>query len=114
MGMFKYLLCLILMMPMNKDKKEFERLKRKIVPILRKSGVKKAGIFGSYARGDQSKRSDIDILIEVKGRKFSLFDLVALENKLKDSLEMDVDLITYNGISPLLRERILREEVKIL
>ena len=49
---------------MNKESAELEKIKPKIVRILKKYGVKKAGIFGSYARGEQKKRSDIDILIQ--------------------------------------------------
>ena len=51
---------------------------RKIAFILRKNGVVKAGIFGSYARGEAKKNSDIDILIKFKGSK-SLFDLSGLK-----------------------------------
>ena len=62
---------------------ELKDVKNKIRKVLKKNGVVKAGIFGSYARGEQKKNSDIDILIEVKGRKFSLFDLVGLEITLR-------------------------------
>ena len=51
---------------MNKIKKnnELEKLKQKIIRILKKNGIRKAGIFGSFARGENKKRSDIDILIK--------------------------------------------------
>jgi len=49
--------------------KEINKIKSKVKRILKKNGVVKAGIFGSYARGEQTKESDIDILIEVKGRQ---------------------------------------------
>ena len=86
----------------------------KALPVLKKYNVVRAGIFGSYARGDYKKNSDIDILVEVKGRKFSLFDLVGLEIELKEVLKKNVDLLTYNGINHLIKERILREEVRII
>lgn len=94
--------------------KEIDKIKPKIVKILKKHKVSKAGIFGSYARGEQKKNSDVDILIEVNGRKFSLLDLVGLEMELKKSLGKKVDLLTYNGISPYLKDRILNEEVRII
>ena len=47
----------------NKSDK-IKELKSKIIKILKQKGIKKAGIFGSYARGEQKKGSDIDILIE--------------------------------------------------
>ncbi len=93
---------------------DINKIKNKIKGILKKNGVVRAGIFGSYARGKQKKNSDIDILIEVKGKKFSLFDLVGLQLILEAKLRKKVDLLTYNGIHPLLKERILKEEVKII
>ena len=91
--------------------KELNKIKKIIIPLLKKQGVKKAGIFGSYARGEQKKNSDIDILIEVKG---SLLDIVRMEMELKKILKKKVDLITYGGISPYLKKEILNEEIKII
>ncbi len=96
-------------MKMNK----IDRIKKPIVNVLKKHKVKKAGIFGSYARGEESKSSDIDILIEpVDG--MSLLDIVRLEILLKKILKKKIDLLTYNGISPYLKENILAEEVRII
>ena len=95
----------------NKKQKEVEILKKKIVPLLKKEGVKRAGIFGSYARGEQKKTSDIDILIEFNG---SLLDLVRLERILKEKLKKNIDLISYGGINHRLKEIILNEEIKII
>ncbi|MBU2633919.1 MAG: nucleotidyltransferase family protein [Nanoarchaeota archaeon] len=93
-------------------KTNIEKIKLKTLPVLKKNNVTRAGIFGSYARGDNKKNSDVDILIKFRGRK-SLLDLARLE--LEKVLEMKVDLLTYKGIHhPLLKERILKEEVKIL
>ncbi len=92
-------------------KKEILEIKKRILPTLKKHNVIKAGIFGSYARGEQTKKSDVDILIEVKG---SLLDVVKIEIELKSKLNKEVDLLTYNGISPYLKEKILSEEVRII
>ena len=90
-------------------------IKKIIVPVLKRNDVVKAGIFGSFARGEAKKKSDIDILIEVKkSKKFSLIDLVRVELELKRNLKQDVDLLTYKGIDPLLKDRILKEEVRII
>lgn len=88
-------------------------IKKKAVPLLKKNDVIKAGIFGSYARGEQKKRSDIDLLVKFK-RKKSLLDDVRLERKLKERLGKKVDLLTYNSINPLLKKQILKDEVRIL
>jgi len=91
------------------DKKLFNKIKA----ILKKNKIKKAGIFGSYARGEQRKNSDIDILIQ-RPKKMSLFDLTGLEMILEEKLKKKVDLLTYNSINHLLKERILNQEVKII
>ena len=98
----------------SKKNKSINKIKREIVPILKRNDVVKAGIFGSYARGEAKKNSDIDILIKVKRKKFSLIDLIRLEMDLKKKLRKKVDLLTYNGVHPLLKDNILNEEVRIL
>lgn len=89
-------------------------LKKKVIPTLKKNNVVKAGIFGSYARGEEKKKSDVDILIKVKAKKFSLFDLVGLEMELKKKLGKKVDLLTYKSVHPLLKKRIFKEEIQII
>jgi len=93
------------------NKNELKKLKPKIIRILKSRGIRKAGIFGSFARNEQGKNSDIDILIKFNG---SLLDLVGLEMELEKILRMKVDLLTYRGISPYLKDRILSEEVRII
>ncbi len=96
-----------------KDKK-IKEISQKIVPLLKRNGVVKAGIFGSYARGEANKRSDVDILIKVKRKGFSLLDLIGLEQELQKKLRRKVDLLTYKGLNPIIKDNILREEIKIL
>jgi len=96
-----------------KNRKDIEKIKMKALPLLKKYDIVKAGIFGSYARGDYKKNSDVDMLIEVKSG-FSLLDLIGLEMELKKILKKKVDLLTYGCIHPLLKERILKEEVRII
>lgn len=83
-----------------------------VLSVIKKFDVVRAGIFGSYARGEQRKDSDIDILVEFKGKK-SLFDLVELKSALEEELKKNIDLLTYNSINRLLKDRILSEEVRI-
>ena len=94
-------------------KKNVKSIGKKIRPVLRYYDVKKAAIFGSFARGEGKKGSDVDILVEFRGQK-SLLDLASLKIKLEKSLHNKVDVITYNSLHPLLRERILREQKVIL
>lgn len=91
---------------------KLKRLKPLIVSTLKKNGVVKAGIFGSYARGDQKKNSDIDILVKLS--KPLGFRFAGIELELEDKLKKKVDLLTYNSIHPRLKKRILQEEVRII
>ena len=96
-----------------KNKSQIAAIKRKIVPILKKNGIRKAGIFGSYVRGDYKKRSDIDILIQPP-RDMSLLKFVHVKHELEEKLNKKVDLVSYRGIHPFLKNQILKEEVKII
>jgi len=97
----------------KQNKQEIERIKKAVAGVLKKQGIKKAGLFGSYARGEQKKGSDIDILIEPT-KEMTLLDVVRLEMLLKKILKRKIDLLTYNGINPYLKEQILSEEVKVI
>lgn len=79
-------------------------------PILASYGVNKAAIFGSYARGSQTKNSDIDILVEL-GKKLNLFDFIGLKQDLEEKLGNKVDLVQYKTIKPSLKKYILKDEV---
>ena len=70
------------------------------------------GIFGSFARNENTEYSDLDILVQF-GKKLNLFDLVDLENKLSESLGIKVDLVTRNALSPLIKEYIEKDLRKI-
>lgn len=80
--------------------------------ILKKNDVVQAGIFGSYARGEARKSSDVDFLIKFRGEK-SLLDIVRLKCALEEKLDKKVDVLTYKSIHPLLKDNILSEEVRI-
>ena len=92
--------------------KSLEKIKVKIIRILKKNKIKRAGIFGSYARGEQKENSDIDILVEPS--KGMGFKFAGLEIQLAKALNRKVDLVSYNGISPYLKDRILSQEIKII
>lgn len=90
-----------------------EQVRAEILDILMKYEVRKAAFFGSLVREELTPESDIDLLIEFEGRK-SLLDLVGLKLDLEDRLKRKVDVLTYNSLHPLLKERILAEQEVIL
>ena len=93
--------------------KEIEEIKQKIIPILKKYKVTKAGIFGSYSKGKQKKNSDIDILIKIHDDA-GLFTLIDLKLDLQKIIKKRVDLVEYETIRKELKEQILNEEIKII
>jgi hypothetical protein len=90
-----------------------EEIRKKILPVLQRYDVMRAAIFGSFVRGENREGSDIDILVEFRGEK-SLLDLAGLKIALEELLKMEVDVLTYNSLHPLLKERILNEQEVIL
>ena len=100
---------------LNSNKNEpmaVRRIKYKIIEILKKYDIKEAGIFGSYARGENKKSSDIDILIQPP--KGMGLEFIGVQLELESRLKRKVDLITYKGIHPLIKKQVLKEEIKIL
>lgn len=93
--------------------KGIQLLKPKIVKILKKYGVLRAGIFGSYARGEEKKKSDVDVLVKLKKNQ-SLFDFIGIKLDLEKELHCKVDLVEYEALRPELKRRILHDEVRVL
>lgn len=75
--------------------------------------MRRAAFFGSVATGDARQDSDVDILVQFKGKK-SLLDLVQLKLELERSLRRQVDVLTYDSLSPHIRDRVLKEQVMII
>lgn len=96
----------------EKINKNIEKIKSSIIPILKKNKIKKAGIFGSYARGEQRKKSDVDILVEPA--KNMGFAFVGLQFELEKKLKKRVDLVSYNGLNKYMKDNILKQEVRII
>ena len=90
-----------------------EEIKSKINPILKRYGVSKAAIFGSYARGEMREYSDIDILVEIE-QDISLLDFIGLKLEIEEVLGKKIDLVEYCAIKPFIREKVLKEQVEIL
>ncbi|MBS3156894.1 nucleotidyltransferase family protein [Candidatus Woesearchaeota archaeon] len=95
-----------------KNNKQILNIKKKIIPVLRKYKIKKAGIFGSYARGDSKKKSDVDILVQPP--KGMGLEFIGMGLELEEKLKKRVDLVTYKGMSPYLKKYILKDEIRIL
>ena len=80
-----------------------------IKPIFDKYGVKHAGIFGSYARNEARPDSDVDILVSLGDKPFSVWDLVSFKEELSVKLEKPVDLVSDRAIVSYFRDYIYRD-----
>lgn len=74
--------------------------------------VLKAWLFGSYARGEQTENSDVDILIQPE-KSVGLFKLSGMHLDLQDLLKMNVDLVTEKGLLPFARKSADRDKILI-
>ncbi len=86
-----------------------ETLKRFKPILMEKFKVKEIGIFGSYVRGEESEKSDVDILVE-----FSEpigWEFIDLMEFLEEILGRKVDLVTVRALKPQLKDKILKEVV---
>lgn len=83
--------------------------KEQIVPILKRYNVPKAAFFGSFVDGRFTKESDVDILV-LPPKGMSLLDFVGLKQDIEDTIGKEIDLISYNGLSPYLKDSILSEQ----
>lgn len=80
----------------------------RLIDICRQNDVSMVGVFGSMARGDAKKKSDIDLIVRFSKRK-SLLALVRLERELSEALGRKVDLLTEASISPYIHEKVMKE-----
>ena len=87
--------------------KEILKTLREYNDILRKYGVKRIGLFGSYRRGEQKKDSDIDFLVEFEKADFDNF--MDLAFYLEDLFDRKVELITNGSLSPYIQPYVEKE-----
>ena len=85
-------------------------LKEQLVKICRKHDVAFMAIFGSFAREEQTPKSDVDIAIEFeKAKRKSLIDLLHVENELSKVFNRKVDLGIFSSLSPYLIDDVKKE-----
>lgn len=84
----------------------------KIISILIKHGIKRILVFGSYARNEATSKSDLDLIVEFP-EGTSLLDHIGIEIELSEALNMKIDLLSRNGISPYIIDNVLKEAIVI-
>ncbi len=89
------------------------KIKEKILPILKNYNAQRVALFGSAARGQMRTDSDIDILVDIEA-DISLLEFIGLKQEIEEALGRKVDLVEYDTLKPLIKEKILREQVRLL
>lgn len=80
--------------------------------IKKKFKVKSIGIFGSFVRGENKEKSDVDVLVEF-AEPVGMFDFLDLEEYLQNIFRLKVDLVSRKALKPKIGEYILREVIYI-
>ncbi|MFT5207875.1 MAG: putative nucleotidyltransferase [Candidatus Omnitrophota bacterium] len=94
---------------MVKNKSQVLKLIEKETNSIKKYGVKKLGLFGSFARGENKTKSDLDFVVELN--KKTLDSYMGLKFFLEDLFKKHIDLVLIDSIKPRLRRRILKEVI---
>ena len=91
---------------------ELDEIRNAVCDLGRRYGLQRAYLFGSYARGEATPESDVDIRID-KGNLRGLFALSGLRLALVERLEREVDLLTTDSLDANFLARIRREEIRL-
>jgi uncharacterized protein len=89
-----------------------EENRGEILRIAAKHGAREVRVFGSVARGEADRESDLDFLVELETGR-SLMDLGGLQMELESLLGRRVDVVSARGLKARIRERVLREAVPV-
>lgn len=87
-----------------------EEIRDLTVPIVSSYGIKSLSLFGSYARGEATEDSDVDLLID-RGTALRRWEIGGLYNDLCEALGKELDMVTVSGADPDFLKRILKDEV---
>jgi len=88
---------------------EIQQFAHDATPVFEKYGLQYAGLFGSYARGDATPESDIDIMVKKGNKELSLFDYLHLRDELSDIFQKRVDVVSESAIIPYFKEYIFAD-----
>jgi uncharacterized protein len=96
----------------REDQPTIAALRPTVLRITKRYGVRNVRVFGSFAQGEQTKTSDVDLLVDVPDH-MSLWELSGLKIDLEKALKRKVDVVPADCIKPLLRSRILSEAIPL-
>jgi len=91
---------------------DIQRVRGEIHRLANKHGIVKLRVFGSVARGEQNALSDVDLLVRIAPSS-DLIDLISFKKEAEALLGCQVDVVSENGISPHLRNKIFAEALSV-
>ena len=98
----------------NKEIYTLEKIKKLIKPVMDKHHITEVYIFGSYARGEATSKSDVDIYCN-DGDMVSLLDMAGVYGELKDALQKEVDLVTIGSqMHDYFRRELEKDKIRII
>ncbi|MDX2082637.1 MAG: nucleotidyltransferase family protein [Rickettsiales bacterium] len=91
-----------------------QKNRKKIYQIAEKYGVSNIRVFGSVARGEETKKSDVDLLVDINYKNYgSGFARVDFKDKIEKFLKIKTDVLTEKSLHPLIKKQILKETKKL-
>ena len=92
-----------------RTKEDVKRVLRKNITQLRNLGVARIGLFGSFVRGEQDEKSDVDVLVEFEDGQKTYDHFIELAYLLEGILQRKVEIVTFESLSPYIGPYILKE-----
>lgn len=92
---------------------QLEQYQQLILPVLKRYFIKRAAIFGSFAKGNITATSDMDLLIEPE-KDFTIFQMLQLEDEISELINRKVDLVEYSALKPSIKKEVLLSAITIL
>jgi predicted nucleotidyltransferase len=88
-----------------------QKNRKKIYEIANKYGVSNIRVFGSVARGEETKNSDVDLLVTLTKHRGMGLDLVRFEREVGETFKVKTDVVLEDGVHRLLKNKIFDEAV---
>lgn len=94
---------------MVQDKNQILHIIQSRKSTIQKLGAERLGLFGSFARGEQTETSDIDIVVEFQSGMKTYKNLLDLADLLQETLQRKVDLLTWEGMASFVQSEVKKD-----
>jgi predicted nucleotidyltransferase len=97
---------------MHQTNEIIEKVRGMQQELYEKYHVTRIGIFGSFSQGGQTEKSDLDLVVEFE-RPIGMMAFVHLKKQIAERIGIQVDLVTPDGLHPLIRNAVMREVIYV-